>query len=186
MNGVDNADQLRYYYSTQRVHYKNWKPLWHFLLNIIIVNYYKIHHYIPKRWNKSWIQYSQREFRARLVNQLFEHSERLSGKPSLIRASLSSRVHPAVDRDHGGLERMDRKSKNCVICLAVGRKVSKSRSIRKPLSNLSANTVRPRDSYQRKRRERVPRTIFGCRLCNIYIYNHIVCWKEHIAAIPIK
>ena len=52
MNGVDNADQLRCYYFTQRVHYKNWKPLWHFLLNITIVNYYKIHHYMPKRRNK--------------------------------------------------------------------------------------------------------------------------------------
>ena len=27
MNGVDNTDQLRCYYSTQRVHFKNWKPL---------------------------------------------------------------------------------------------------------------------------------------------------------------
>ena len=30
MNGVDNADQLRCYYSTQRVYFKSWEPLWHF------------------------------------------------------------------------------------------------------------------------------------------------------------
>ena len=47
MNGVDNADQLRCYYSTQRVHFKNWKPLWHFLLDTTIVNSYKLHHCIP-------------------------------------------------------------------------------------------------------------------------------------------
>lgn len=28
MNGVDCADQLRSCYTTQRVHLKNWKPLW--------------------------------------------------------------------------------------------------------------------------------------------------------------
>ena len=27
INGVDNTDQLRYYYSTQKVHFKSWKPL---------------------------------------------------------------------------------------------------------------------------------------------------------------
>ena len=57
MNGVDNADQLRCYYSTQRVHFKTWKPLWHFLLDTTVVNSYKIHHCIPKR----------------LQNQLFYH-----------------------------------------------------------------------------------------------------------------
>ena len=59
MNGVDNADQLRCYYSTQRVHFKNWKPLWHFLLDITIVNSYKIHHCAPKESvYQSWIHYS--------------------------------------------------------------------------------------------------------------------------------
>ena len=44
MNGVDNADQLLCYYSTQRVHLKSWKPLWHFLLDSTIVNSYLLHH----------------------------------------------------------------------------------------------------------------------------------------------
>ena len=44
MNAVDNADQLRSYYSTQRVHFKSWKPLWHFLLDTTIVNSYKLHY----------------------------------------------------------------------------------------------------------------------------------------------
>lgn len=42
MNGVDIADQLRMYYTTQRIHMKNWKALWHFPLDVIIVNAYKI------------------------------------------------------------------------------------------------------------------------------------------------
>lgn len=38
------------------------------------------------------------------------------------------------------------------------------------LSELSTNTVKPRD-YRRRRRERVPRTSFRCKLCEIYIYK---------------
>ena len=111
-----------------------------------------------------------------------------------VRASLSSRVHPAAGRDHGGLERM------------VG-------MIRKPLSELLTNIVRLRDLGQRERRDRIPRTSYRCRLYENHICNCIVlkmmvtddfllpkiptiyaiglssanvCWKEHIAAIPIK
>ena len=77
MNGVDNADQLRSYYSTQRVHLKNWKPLWHFLLDTTVVNSYNIHHCMPEYPYQSRYHYSQREFRTQLAIQLFERSERL-------------------------------------------------------------------------------------------------------------
>ena len=184
MNGVDNADQLRSYYSTQRVHFKTWKPLWHFLLDTTIVNCYKIHRCVPKRLNQSWIQYSQREFRVRLASQLFEHSERISGRPISIKASLSTRVHPATASDHGGLERMSDGVKVYVPCLLAGRGVPKPAKSRKPLLELSVNSVRPSDLANRKRRRRAPRGIHGCKLCGIHICNHIACWNEHIAAIP--
>ena len=184
MNGVDNADQLRYYYSTQRVHFKNWKPLWHFLLDTTVVNCYKIHHCIPKRLNQPWIRYSQREFRVRLASQLFEHSERISGHPNPTKASLSSRVYPAAAREHGRLEHMGGKAKRCVVCLLAGRKVEKPAEIRKPLLELSVNTVRTPLSGVRKRPQQTPRGLFGCKLCGIAICNHIACWKEHLDAIP--
>ena len=184
MNGVDNADQLRCYYSTQRVHYKSWKPLWHFLLDTTITNCYKIHRCTPERLNQPRIQYSQREFRVRLANQLFELSERIGGYAIPIRASLASRVHPASRRDHDILERMGDGVKVCVPCLLAGRVVPKPAQIRKPLQELSANSVRPADSANRKRRRRTPRGIHGCKLCGIYICNYIACWNEHLAAIP--
>ena len=56
--------------------------------------------------------------------------------------------------------------------------------IRKPLMELSANSVRSPTPELRKRRERVSRTRFGCKLCEIFICNYIACWNEHIAAIP--
>ena len=142
-------------------------------MNITLVNFYKTHYCFPEELeNQLFHYYSQREFRVRLTSQLLQHSERLSEKPSLLRVSLLSRVYSAVDRDHGGLERIKGKSKNCVVCLIAERKVSRLALIRKPLSELSANTVRPRDSQHRKRRDRIPRTVYECRLCEIHICNH--------------
>ena len=184
MNGVDNADQLRCYYSTQRVHFKSWKPLWHFLLDTVITNSYKIAHYVPERVDKaSWESHSHREFRIQLASQLFEHSERLSGRPSTLKHSLSARVYPAAAIDHGRLERIGTKPQACVVYLYTGRKVPPARP-RKPLLELSHNSVtKPHNIDKRQRRQRVSRGIFGCKLCGIYICNHIGCWKEHIMAI---
>lgn len=141
INGINNANQLRCYYFIQRVYFKSWKPLWHFLLDTTITNCYKIHHCMPKRLNESRIQYSQREFRARLASQLFELSERFSGQQISIRASLASRVHPAAGRDHGLLESMRDGVKACVPCLLAGRGVPKPAQIRKPLLELSIISV---------------------------------------------
>ena len=47
MRGVDQADQLKSYYNTQRKELKNWKPLWHFLLEITITNCFKLHRHCP-------------------------------------------------------------------------------------------------------------------------------------------
>lgn len=45
MCGVDVANQLRSYYTTQRIHLKTWKPLFHFLFDTIIGNCYKLSSY---------------------------------------------------------------------------------------------------------------------------------------------
>ena len=187
MNGVDNADQLRCYYSTQRVHLKSWKPLWHFLLDTTITNSYKIAHCKPEKVQKaSWESLGHREFRIQLASQLFKHSERFSARPSTTKHSLSTQVYPAPVRDHGYLERMGNKAKRCVVCLHAGRKVPKPAKIRKPLLDLSINTVRTLNRDKRTRPQQVPRGIYGCKLCNIAICNHIACWKEHLEAIPCK
>ena len=190
MNGVDNADQLRCYYSTQRVHFKSWKPLWHFLLDTTITNSYKIAYYKPERVERVQKTFREthghREFRIQLATQLFEHSERISGIPSTPKVSLSSRVHPAAWRDHGHVNRMGTKAKYCVPCSYAGRVIPTPGKIRKPLLEMSVNSVRPRDLDKRKRRQRPPRGIHGCKLCNIHICNHMTCWNEHLAAIPCK
>ena len=79
----------------------------------------------------------------RLAGQLFELSERISGESVPVRASLASRVRPASRHDHGILELMADGVKTCVPCLLAGRGVPKPAQIRKPLLELSVNSVRP-------------------------------------------
>jgi len=38
MNGVDQADQIRTYYRTNRRNYRTWKPLWNYLFQTAICN----------------------------------------------------------------------------------------------------------------------------------------------------
>ena len=178
MNGVDVADQLRSYYTTQRTHFKTWKPLWHFLLDTTITNAYKIAHCTPERPNaEPWEHLSHRKFRTRLASQLFFHSERL-GAPFQSREDLSKHVHPARTSDHGYIIRLSGKRKHCMACICAKRTTYHSTS-RVPLAELSVNSIR-----LQKRRERPPYSNYGCKLCEIHLCSNIRCWREHIEAIP--
>lgn len=42
MNGVDHADQLRGYYTSQRRSPHTWRPLWYFLLDTTVCNAYQL------------------------------------------------------------------------------------------------------------------------------------------------
>ena len=179
MNGVDVADQLRSYYTTQRTHFKTWKPLWHFLLDTTVTNAYKIAHCTPERPNSEpWEHFSHKKFRSRLASQLFAHSERL-GSPFQLRETLSKHVHPARESDHGHIIQLDGKRQHCMACICSKRRSGTQRATRVPLAELSANSIR-----LNKRRERPPYSNYGCALCKLHLCNKIRCWREHIEAIP--
>ena len=178
MNGVDVADQLRSYYNTQRIHFKTWKPLWHFLLDTTITNAYKIAHCRPERPNaEPWEDLSHKRFRTRLASQLFDQSERI-GAPFQPREALSKHIHPARESDHGLCVNLDRGNKPCMACMC-NKGTTQSQYARKPLAELATNSIRAG-----KRRERPPRSRYGCRLCGIHLCSKLGCWREHIEAIP--
>ena len=183
MNGVDEADQLRSYYNTLRAHNKTWKLLWHFLLDTTVVNSYKIGHCTPERpFGEPWQHASHKKFRMQLARQLFEQSERLDGRPSGLKSSLSDYVNQAAARDHGSLTPLGKKAVSCRVCVCARRKVLKQAKTQKPLNELSVNTVKT-IKKDRKRPQQTPRGIYGCALCGIHICNHIACWNEHLRAI---
>ncbi len=78
MGGVDQADQLWSYYTTLRAHHKNWKCLWHFLLNTL-TNSYKIARYVPEhQYGPKWRSDAHRKFYECIAIDLFSNSERLT------------------------------------------------------------------------------------------------------------
>lgn len=171
MNGVDNADQLRSYYRTQRTHNKNWKPLWHFLLDIAITNAYKIAHCDPERpHGYAWHHHTHKRFRAKLAADLFANSERIGAEEHAGGWNLEDNVVTARDSDHK-LVRMKHR-KYCVACLCAGRK-SKETTTRKALGQISGNA---------RRRQRAPLVWNECELCGIAICDSKQCMSEHLKA----
>jgi len=75
MGGVDIADQLRSYYSTQQRSCRNWFPLFHWLLDTSLVNAYRIQRRInSERKLRSEYFY----FRSEIADKLIEEGIRLS------------------------------------------------------------------------------------------------------------
>lgn len=120
MNGVDVADQMRSYYNTQRVHLKNWKPLWHYLLDTAVTNAYKIAYCSPERpWAEHRDHHTHREFRTRLATELFEDSERIGDrKQTPSHGPLSDYVRRALAVDHGPQPiKISEPKKRCMACV---------------------------------------------------------------------
>jgi hypothetical protein len=67
MNGVDIADQLRSYYSTQKVSQRNWLPIFFWLLDTSIINAFRI-------TRTAGSMQEQREFRQELIWDLVNYA----------------------------------------------------------------------------------------------------------------
>ena len=99
MGGVDEADQLRSYFNTQRTHLKSWRPIYHFLLDTTIVNCYKLStKSIPGYWPK---RSAHKAFREELVEALFNNGERLTKPPGRVATMEEKDIHKAPAEEHG-------------------------------------------------------------------------------------
>ena len=180
MGGVDQADQLRSYYNTQQIHLKNWKPLWHFLLDTTITNCFKIYRYHPKTQSQ---YYGQKEFRTKLAIELFNYSERSTTKPGRphTTAPLTQYVIPDTPSEHRHAF-LSKQPKSCIVCRAKKRRPEQGTLKRKELEELSHNVRRP-NQVQKKRRIEMKRTTWGCQLCQQPICKVGSCWNDHFEAI---
>jgi hypothetical protein len=188
MNGVDCADQLRSYYNMQRTTCKTWKPLWHFLLDVVLTNSYLLATQPPPRQPKICPK-GHLKFLRDLAKGLFKHSERLT-KPSNSWATIEAnrKVHEAKP-----LQVLVRKDPNpslhvrvclsepkpCMACAAIDRR-SAPKTHKKPLQELSSNTLRGTAEVNQGRACRVRRSRWGCQQCQINLCMKGPCWTEHI------
>ena len=182
MNGVDVADQLRSYYTSQRIHLKTWKPLWHFLLDNTVCNCFKIACTTPQKpYTELRSHARHKAFNMELVNELYENSERLNAsirpRQDTKSQKLSKLVHKAPAIEHEELIRLGNEPKPCEACSSAGRLIETDVK-RKAFTELSNNSI-----VGGKRRKRGSRSRYGCGVCRIHLCNHIRCWNEHIEAI---
>ena len=170
MGGVDQADQLRSYYSTQHRHNKIWKALWHFLLDTTTINCYKIAYCSEEDpWGKPNNYRAYRQFLEAIYLSLFQQSERLPGKEHQLRTQLSTQIHRAPAHEHGEVEVLGIKHQEYLSCKQAGRKRTPgttNQPTRKPLQELSINVKRGQ-----KRRDRTSRSRYRCKFCNINLYG---------------
>jgi hypothetical protein len=150
MGGVDIADQLRGYYTTQLTSRRNWMPLFFWLLDIVLVNSFKLAQL------SGWLG-SQVDFREELVWSLIEMAEKeeeeeaeILVQPSAkrIRISKNSTADdlPAVRLkigNHFPIHNSDRKT--CVWC-----------------------SLKPKKDEGRKSLH-VSESQVSCELCNVYL-----------------
>jgi hypothetical protein len=158
MGGVNQANQLRSYYNTQRTYLKSWKPLYHFLVNITVANCYKLStKLVPGYWPT---RSAYKAFREDLVSALFKHGERLTKPPGPSTIMEDKDIYKAPAEEHGQEPvRLFPKKPSCVACIAVGRRGINKQAKIKPLFELSVNTVqKPHGSKEWVRRRRPPRT----------------------------
>ena len=179
MNDVDVIDQLRCYYDTQRVHLKTWKSLWHFLLNTTIVNSYKIINIIELRsYTKLRKHDSHKLFRMKLIQKLYDHFERIAKFFSDLhdhkRKELTQLVRHASAIEHDIRVQLSEKLHYCLSC-QISSRIARKASVRKPLQNLSTNSIRAE-----QRRQRPAKSSLGCELCRMFICKKISCWNEHL------
>jgi hypothetical protein len=159
MNGVDRADQLRAVYTTQRRCYRTWKPLWHYLFDTSLCNAAKI--WIDMGYGDTKKSGHYR-FRQCLAQELMKTPSPEGVQERHKKKTYHERIH------RNGLD-----PGTCVSCLKAKRYSDES-TTRKPLQELSLNSVRSND-----RRRRIRRTRWGC-LCGAIVCNTDECWQEHL------
>ena len=184
MGGVDIADQMRSYYTTQRRHHQTWKPLWHFLLDTVASNCFKLSSYSsPGQIKRS----SHRRFMIDLTDQLLQRGSITHPQPPVCkRTILRDQIKLAEQSEHHQV-RLQGKGGYCKACQAAGRQRSTAQQ-RKEYPALSNNTLRPIKAGGNilGRRKRTAASTYGCSICQVHLCKQSknpLCWQQHIDAI---
>ena len=177
VGGVDQADQLRSYYTTQRRHVKPWKALWHWLLDMAITNSFKLSTYASSTPSDRK-HHRQLGFRKDLALSLLECSKRYPKPPpphptaadqgleSFVTSTRLASQHQRVQTIRG----------YCKPCTVAGRK-RKAREFEDEILAERSPNIR-----SKPRVSRAPQARSGCKLCGIAICSNPMCWEEHIRA----
>ena len=99
----------------------------------------------------------------------------VSSKRSYVQKTLHDFVVRALTKAHKSLKKLKQSSaKECETCRDAGRVVITIKK-KKPLEGLHSNNL-----MANQRRNRAPRTLFGCPICKISLCNHKQCWDRRM------
>jgi hypothetical protein len=150
MGGVDLANQFREAYETHKPSFRNWWPLFYWLIDVAIVNSYRIHKlHIGKK------SLTQLQFRISLYYKLLGYSEK--AKLQSLRVGLGGKrvFNPENERLHYWEKRLKRAT--CAWCAF----------------DLKCKRVLGKDP------KGVPkRSQGGCCFCNVPLYKEGECWAR--------
>ena len=81
INSINIANQMQLYYTSLKIYCCTWKPLFHFLLDITVINTYKL----SSLCTHGWVHHaSHKAFCKALVSSLFKNSTHL---PQLLKSN---------------------------------------------------------------------------------------------------
>jgi len=178
MHGVDIADQFRSYFTVQRQCKRNWKALLHFLVDISIVNAFRLSAYCDPSFAKLFklcdkhLRF-QTELSVALMKRCTE--TRVSRDCRVLpRIVLANHVSGMAPEHHRKV--VTSKPRECKACQAAGRQGGE----RKVLGDIT-NEVRNLQSSQSK--PRIKRTRYACSVCKIALCDTFLCWEQHLLAV---
>lgn len=183
LNGVDVADQRRAAYHYHRRCYKTWHPLFHWLREMVLVN-------CTILWTKSGKLSGTRDdvstaYRRELALSLMEFTlnQNYIERPSIPKRKRELREDPLAEAPcdipacPNSPQHM-KKRNYCAACAVIGRK-SGGGSNRKPLGELSMNSLQGRRVEDKESRKRPRRSTYGCPICNLTLCRDAECWRDH-------
>ena len=167
MGQVDLADQYRAGNpGRRRIRRGGWHAIWKFIYNTVLVNSYLLSSYVGGRVAGSGHEKGQREFREKLISQLFELARSKAQKQK--RAVLyTKRPVVALLEKHVRVHRQ--RDEDCRGCSLIGRVREPSKK-RKVLGELSTNPSPPK---------RARSSVYGCKVCDVSLCKEGPCWKAY-------
>jgi hypothetical protein len=108
----------------------------------------------------------QREFREKLISQLFELARAEAQKQ---KRAVSYTKKPVVTALEQHIRVYRERDEDCRGCSLVGRVREPSRK-RKALGELSTNQIAPK---------RAKSSVYGCKVCDVSLCKEGPCWKAY-------
>ena len=166
MGAVDQFDQLKSYYDTRRIHRKTWRSLFSFLLEVVLINCFKLSTLVTRAETK---HSGHRKFRLKPIIQLEDAAGRAVRYDSRRRRSVNDlKVKDGRMHVQGNLLKQSMQQP-CVVCQAKGH--------RGALQAVDAN------ASSSAKKTKSARTTQRCVKCDVPLCAD--CCKRHLQAADI-